>query len=72
MVAFAVAAHDQEFVGGAFGGDSVEVGEVVGEELPLGWVVVSGEWAIVGISLVYEAEIGGCLLWLVKRSCKVI
>ena len=59
VVAFAVAAHVEDFVLGIGRGGGVEGGDLVGEALPLGLAGGGGAAGVGGVRAVDEAEVGG-------------
>ena len=59
VVAFAVAAHVEDFVLGVGRGGGVEGGDLVGEALPLRLVGGGGADGVGGVGAIDEAEVGG-------------
>ena len=58
VIAVAVAAHEEEFIGDVGGASALQAVDFVREELPLGEGAVE---RLAGVGAVDEAEIGGCL-----------
>jgi len=59
VVAFAVAAEEEQRVALCLRGEMVQARDVVGETLPAGCVLAVGAGAVAGVGLVDEAEVGG-------------